>query len=86
MIAPRGGRFPAGGKSTRHHLHPQRTRTWAHSDRDNPYVLVWREGESGTVRMVLDEVRYLADALASMAAEIAEVVSESDDCADTVDT
>ena len=38
---------------------------------DGPYILLRREGEPGTVRVCLNEVRYLADALCSMAAEMA---------------
>ena len=41
---------------------------------DGPYILLRREGEPGSVRVYLNEVRYLADALCSMAAEVAGVV------------
>jgi hypothetical protein len=34
-------------------------------------VLICREGESDAVRVYLDEVRYLAEAMCSMAAEMA---------------
>jgi len=38
---------------------------------DGPYILLRREGEPGTVRVYLNGVRYLADAMCSMAAEMA---------------
>ena len=40
-------------------------------DADGPHILLRREGEPGTVRVYLNEVRYLADALCSMAADTA---------------
>ena len=47
---------------------------------DGPYILLRREGEPGSVRVYLDEVRYLADALCSMAAEVARaIVGDEDD-------
>lgn len=38
---------------------------------EGPYILIRREGEPGSVRVYLNEVRYLADAMWSMAAEMA---------------
>ena len=38
---------------------------------DGPYILLRREGEAGAVRIYLNEVRYLVDALRSVAAEMA---------------
>jgi hypothetical protein len=38
---------------------------------EGPYILIRREGEPGSVHVNLNEVRYLADAMCSMAAEIA---------------
>jgi len=35
------------------------------------YILLRREGEHGSVRVYLNEVRYLADAVCTMAAEMA---------------
>ena len=48
---------------------------------DGPYILLRREGEPGAVRVYLSEVRYLADALCSMAAEVvgAKVGDEEQD-------
>jgi hypothetical protein len=37
---------------------------------DGPYILLRREGEPGAVRIYLNEVRYLADAMCAMAAEM----------------
>jgi hypothetical protein len=37
-------------------------------------ILLRREGEPGSVRVYLNEVRYLADAMCSMAAEMAGFV------------
>ena len=41
----------------------------AHLDADEPHILLRRECEPGTVRVHLNEVRYLISALGSMAAE-----------------
>lgn len=38
-----------------------------------------REGEPGTVRVRLNEVRYLAEAMCSMAAEVAGMITGDDD-------
>jgi hypothetical protein len=38
---------------------------------DGPYILLRREGESSSVRVHLKQVRYLADVLCAMAAEVA---------------
>ena len=46
----------------------------AHPEPERPYILLRREGEAGEVRVYLHEVRYLADALCSMAAEVTGVV------------
>jgi hypothetical protein len=46
----------------------------AHLDGDASHILLRREGEPGTVRAYLNEVRYLTDALCSVAAEIARRV------------
>ena len=43
----------------------------AHPEVDSPHILFQREGESGAVRVYLNEVRYLADAMRDMAAQIA---------------
>ena len=43
----------------------------AHPESDNSHILLRREGESGVVRVYLNEVRYLADAMLDMAAQIA---------------
>jgi hypothetical protein len=43
----------------------------AHLDADTPHILISRAGEPQTVRIYLNEVRYLADALCLMAAEMA---------------
>ena len=40
---------------------------------DGPYILLRREGLPGTVRVYLNEVRYLADALCTMAVQAAGV-------------
>ena len=61
------------GNSAAHHLHPRRVVLEAHPD--GPYILLRREGEPGSVRVHLNEVRYLADALCSMAAEMARCVA-----------
>jgi hypothetical protein len=45
----------------------------AHLDADEPHILLRREGEPGTVRVHLNEVRYLISVLDSMAAEMAGV-------------
>jgi hypothetical protein len=37
---------------------------------DGRHILLRREGEPGAVRIYLDEVRYLADAVCAMAAEM----------------
>jgi hypothetical protein len=42
---------------------------------DGPYILLQREGEPGAVRIYLNEVRHLADAMCEMAAEIAGLVA-----------
>lgn len=52
---------------------------------DGRYILLRREGEPASVRICLNDVRYLADALCSMAAEMAGVMAgdqgeRSDDC------
>ena len=44
---------------------------------DGPYILLRREGEPGAVRIYLNEVRYLADAMCAMAGEVAGLVAES---------
>jgi hypothetical protein len=44
----------------------------AHSE--GPYIVLRREGEPAFVRVYLNEVRYLADALCSMAAEMAGLI------------
>ena len=41
---------------------------------DGPYILLRREGEPGSVQVRLNEVRYLIEALCSMAADVAETV------------
>jgi hypothetical protein len=41
---------------------------------DGPYILLRREGERGSVRICLNEVRYLADAMCWMAAGVAGFV------------
>jgi hypothetical protein len=41
---------------------------------DGPYILLRRDGEPGAVRIYLNEVRYLADAVSKMAAEMAECI------------
>ena len=41
---------------------------------DGPYILLRREGEPGSVQVRLNEVRYLVEALCSMAGEVAGVV------------
>ena len=43
---------------------------------DGPYILLRREGELGSVRVHLNEVRYLADVLWSMTAEVARCVAQ----------
>ena len=50
----------------------------AHLDADEPHILLRREGEPGSVRVHLNEVRYLISALASMAAEMAGVMVGDD--------
>jgi hypothetical protein len=45
---------------------------------EGPYILVRREGEPASVRVYPNEVRYLADAMRSMAAEIAGLVAEDE--------
>jgi hypothetical protein len=42
----------------------------AHPDPDNPHILLRRKGELGDVRVYLNEVRYLADAVWAFAATI----------------
>jgi hypothetical protein len=37
---------------------------------DGPHLLLRRQGEPGAVRIHLNEVRYLADAMCAMAAEV----------------
>ena len=51
----------------------------AHPEGDRPHVLVRREGEPGSVCAHLNEVRYLADAMCSMAAEMAGHIAGDDD-------
>ena len=51
----------------------------AHPDSDNPHILIRREGEADAVRVYLNEVRYLTDAMHSMAAEIAGSLAGDDD-------
>jgi hypothetical protein len=46
---------------------------------DGPYILPRREGEVGEVRVYLNEMRYLADALCSMAAGVAGVMVGNED-------
>ena len=43
----------------------------AYPDPDNPHIRLRREGEPSTVRVYLNEVRYLAEAMCAMAAEMA---------------
>jgi hypothetical protein len=43
----------------------------AHPQGDSPHILLRREGEGDAVRIYLNEVRYLADVLCAMAAELA---------------
>ena len=47
----------------------------AHPDPDKPCILLRREGEPEAVRVYLNEVRYLADALCSMAADMAGMIA-----------
>jgi len=42
---------------------------------DGRYILLRREGETGSVRAYLNEVRYLADAMCTMAAGMAGQIS-----------
>ena len=46
---------------------------------DGLYIVLRREGERVAVRIFLDEVRHLADAMCSMAAEMAGHVAGDDD-------
>jgi hypothetical protein len=46
---------------------------------DGPYILLRREGEPGDVRVYLNEVRYLADALCSMAAGMVGAIVGDED-------
>jgi hypothetical protein len=46
---------------------------------DGPYILLRREGEPGSVRVHLHEVRYLADALCSMAAGVVGMIVGDED-------
>jgi hypothetical protein len=41
----------------------------AHPESDGPHILLRREGEPGSVRIYLNEVRYLAAAMRMIAAE-----------------
>ena len=49
---------------------------------DGPYILPRREGEPGAVRIYLNEVRYLAEAMCAMAAGIAGLVVGDDESGD----
>jgi hypothetical protein len=49
---------------------------------DGAYVILRREGEPGSVRIYPNEVRHLADALCSMAAESAGPVAGDDETGD----
>lgn len=80
MSRPPYGNLPLGGP------HLQRTiyirdelMLEAHSD--EKHILLRREGEPGSVRVYLNEVRCLADAPCSIAAEMARFVvgDEADD-------
>ncbi|MBN1247495.1 MAG: hypothetical protein JXC32_07535 [Anaerolineae bacterium] len=51
----------------------------AHLEGDSPHTLLRREGESGAVRIQVNEVRYLADAMLDMAAQIAGQVVGDDE-------
>jgi hypothetical protein len=42
----------------------------AHPEGDSPHILLRRQGEPGAVRIHLNEVRYLADTMCAMAAEM----------------
>jgi hypothetical protein len=46
---------------------------------EGPYIFLRREGEVGEVRVYLNEMRYLADALCSMAAGVAGVMVGNED-------
>ena len=45
---------------------------------DGPYILLRREGQPNAVRIYLNEVRYLADAMCTMAAQVAGPVVGDD--------
>ncbi|HUT16135.1 MAG TPA: hypothetical protein VMY98_07830 [Anaerolineae bacterium] len=62
------------GNSAAHHLHPRRVVLEAHPD--GPYILLRREGEPGSVRVHLNEVRYLAEAMCTTAAAVARRVAQ----------
>jgi len=62
------------GNSAAHHLHPRRVVLEAHPD--GPYILLRREGEPGSVRVHLNEVRYLAEAMCTTAAAGARRVAQ----------
>ena len=49
---------------------------------DDPYILLRREGQSGSVPVYPNEVRYPADATCSMAAQIAGIVVGDDESGD----
>ena len=54
--------------------------TFATNSSSKPHILLSRAGEPDTVRIYLNEVRYLADAMCSMAAEMAgRIVGDEDD-------
>jgi hypothetical protein len=46
---------------------------------EGPYILLRREGEPGSVRVYLNEVRYLADALCLMAAGVVGAIVGDDE-------
>lgn len=49
---------------------------------EGPYILLRREGEPGSVRVYLKEVRYLADAVCAMAAQTAGLAAGDDESGD----